>query len=173
MMEAPGGGEAVAIEPAQGLAPGVALRGMPSAVANAVFASAARRKGEGGARSELTERELAVLALVFDAKKLTQAFKLLETPGALVRHVGARSRRWVYAARGGKAWTHVADGAQEMYLCWPGHYCGCQSFFYNVVSKGDAPMCKHQLAAAIADATGAAESVEVEDQELACMLAQI
>ena len=65
MMEAPGGGEAVAIEPAQGLAPGVALRGMPSAVANAVFASAARRKGEGGARSELTERELAVLALVF------------------------------------------------------------------------------------------------------------
>ena len=83
MMEAPGGGEAVAIEPAQGLAPGVALRGMPSAVANAVFASAARRKGEGGARSELTERELAVLALVFDAKKLTQALKLLETPGAL------------------------------------------------------------------------------------------
>ena len=122
-----------------------------------------------------------MLALVLDAKKVTQALKLLETPGAIVKHVARGSRRWVYAARGGRAGgggAHAEGGAgghnaPETYLCWPGEYCGCQSFFFNVVSKGDAPLCKHQLAAAIADATGCLEATEVADAELAAMLARI
>lgn len=54
-----------------------------------------------------------------------------------------------------------------------GHYCGCYSFFYDVVSRGEQQCCKHQLAARMASSLGAYSEIEVSDEHLAVMLSKI
>ncbi|CAN7108548.1 unnamed protein product [Brassica rapa subsp. narinosa] len=62
---------------------------------------------------------------------------------------------------------------REEYLCFPGDYCGCYSFFYDVVSRGEQQCCKHQLAARLASSLGAYSEIEVSDEHLAVMLSKI
>lgn len=62
-------------------------------------------------------------------------------------------------------------GAGEVYTCWPGHYCCCQSFSFDVVSKGE-QTCKHMLAALLARALGRCNTFVVSDVELADLIEQ-
>lgn len=57
----------------------------------------------------------------------------------------------------------------EVHTCFPGHFCGCQSFFFDVVSKGELS-CKHMLAALLAQALGRCRVYEVSDVEFARLL---
>lgn len=60
--------------------------------------------------------------------------------------------------------------AREEYLCFPAHYCSCRAFQWDVISRGDQLICKHQLAARIAEATGLHASSTVSDLLLAQLL---
>ncbi|KAI4367584.1 hypothetical protein MLD38_023306 [Melastoma candidum] len=50
------------------------------------------------------------------------------------------------------------------------HYCGCYSFFYDVVNRGEQLCCKHQLAARLASSLGSCAVVNVPDDQLALLL---
>lgn len=58
----------------------------------------------------------------------------------------------------------------EEYLCFPTHYCSCRAFQWDVISRGDQLICKHQLAARLAEATGLHASSVVTDLLLAQLL---
>ena len=58
----------------------------------------------------------------------------------------------------------------EVYTCFPGHFCGCHAFMFDVVSKGAELSCKHMLAANLAHALGRCNIFEVSDAELARLL---
>lgn len=60
-------------------------------------------------------------------------------------------------------------GAGEVYTCFPGHFCGCHAFFFDVVSKGE-QTCKHMLAALLAQALGRCNVFVVSDVEHARLL---
>ena len=73
------------------------LRATPTSVADSILQSIQQRRQRGD--PSLKDADLAALAVVFDAKRLTQALKLLENQGELTRHVARQSRREVYVAR--------------------------------------------------------------------------
>ena len=58
------------------------------------------------------------------------------------------------------------QAAGEVYTCFPCHFCGCQSFFFDVVSKGE-HACKHMLAALLARSLSRCAVYEVSDAEFA------
>lgn len=61
----------------------------------------------------------------------------------------------------------VASGE---YLVLPFHYCSCHAFQYDVINRGDALLCKHILAARIAQALGLTVTIIVNDFLLAQVL---
>jgi predicted nucleic acid-binding Zn finger protein len=52
----------------------------------------------------------------------------------------------------------------DVYTVLPKLYCSCQSFQFSVIARSEAPLCKHQLAARLADAMGCTRSEVVEDE---------
>ena len=126
-----------------GVAPGPELPAM--AIADAIF-DEIRASGTETRAPELTDRHLEVLAAVFRENHLANALELVQT-GRVKRLVAERSGRSCFQVQG--------KSAREEYLVHPRHYCSCRAFQWDVVSRGDQLICKHQLAARIAQATGA------------------
>ncbi|CAJ1958515.1 unnamed protein product [Sphenostylis stenocarpa] len=62
---------------------------------------------------------------------------------------------------------------KDQYLCFAENFCGCYSFFYDVVNKGEQLCCKHQIAARLAASLGSYVEVKVSDEELAMLLSKI
>jgi hypothetical protein len=75
-------------------------------------------------------------------------------------------------SRASCAFSHQVKGhtAGEVHTCFPGHYCCCQAFFFDVVSKAEEPYCKHQLAALVAHALRLCATFVVSDTEFARLL---
>lgn len=46
--------------------------------------------------------------------------------------------------------SHRPAHLQTIHTVFPGHYCTCSSFQFDVVKSQDALQCKHQLAARLA-----------------------
>lgn len=118
---------------------------------------ALRRKQSVSAQTSLLGEELSALYALFD-KKARQSLRIVEQ-GAVTRYRATQSGRCAFRVR--------AKGPSDSYLCFPCHFCSCQSFLYDVVSKEDSFMCKHQLASRIAEATGSCKTVDVSDLTLA------
>ena len=117
--------------------------------------------GHGDARAQLTDRHLEVLAAVFRENHLASTLELVQT-GRVKRLVAERSGRSCFQVQG--------KSAREEYLVHPRHYCSCRAFQWDVVSRGDQLICKHQLAARIAQATGAYPVASVTDLLMAQLL---
>ncbi|KAJ9521095.1 hypothetical protein QJQ45_022803 [Haematococcus lacustris] len=60
--------------------------------------------------------------------------------------------------------------AADKYLVFPAHFCSCQAFFYEVVNKGEAVCCKHQLAARVSWSLQRCPVLVVSDVQLAQFL---
>ncbi|PSC73313.1 zinc finger SWIM domain-containing 7 [Micractinium conductrix] len=97
------------------------------------------------AAGSATDEQLSALHFLFDTH-VAKALQIVDQGGVWC-FVGAGSGRRVFKVQGQSA---------EAYVVFPGHYCSCQAFFFDVVSKEDAVTCKHQLAARLADALGKA-----------------
>ena len=103
--------------------------------------------------------DLAALHTLLD-RNLPRALALAEG-GGVTRFVGEASRRVVYQVRAGGQHGHGHAGparrgpgsggggttAPAAHTTFPPHYCDCDAFYFDVVHKGDAAACKHQLAA--------------------------
>ena len=60
-----------------------------------------------------------------------------------------------------------------MHTLWAlstGHYCSCHSFFWDVVSRNEQFLCKHQLAARLADVLHLYATITVGDLLLGNLL---
>jgi predicted nucleic acid-binding Zn finger protein len=106
-----------------------------------------------------TDEQLSSLHFIYGTN-LAKALQIVDQ-GGVACYVGAGSGRRVYLVHG-----HAA----EHYLVHPDHYCSCQAFFFDVVSKDEAVACKHQLAARLAAALGKAREQTVSDLHLAHLL---
>ncbi|MCO5612965.1 hypothetical protein L7F22_067238 [Adiantum nelumboides] len=98
------------------------------------------------------------------SKNLERALRILDQKG-VYRITGEPSKRVVFQVAG-------ESKSSEKYLCLPKHFCSCQSFFFDVVGRGEQLCCKHQLASRIADALGICQQAAVPDEELALLLLQ-
>ncbi|KAJ4462605.1 hypothetical protein PAPYR_594 [Paratrimastix pyriformis] len=58
----------------------------------------------------------------------------------------------------------LVQGKNSHYLTYS-HYCSCPSFMYSVISRLEVPMCKHQLAAVLAEAMGHVQERPVSEEE--------
>nr|AID60110.1 suppressor of SNI1 2 [Brassica napus]AID60153.1 ribosomal protein S14p/S29e/SSN2 fusion protein [Brassica napus] len=112
----------------------------------------------------VTEEQLSILHLLF-GKNLEKATRIIDKRG-VKKISGLPSGRSIFQVVG-------ESQKREEYLCFPGDYCGCYSFFYDVVSRGEQQCCKHQLAARMASSLGAYSEIEVSDEHLAVMLSKI
>ncbi|OQR93623.1 hypothetical protein ACHHYP_02387 [Achlya hypogyna] len=78
----------------------------------------------------------------------------------------------IVASSSGRALVRVAapshGGTNAMYICFT-HYCSCDAFYETTVHSR-LTMCKHMLAALIADATGKMQLVQVADTEFANLM---
>ena len=108
-----------------------------------------------------SDEHLSALHFLFD-KHLTKALQIVDQGGVFC-FVGEPSGR--------RAWQ-VQGQASEAYAVHPGHYCSCQAFFFDVISKAEASCCKHQLAARLAQALGRVRVTPVTDLVLAELLQQ-
>ena len=121
-----------------------------------------RASGTETRAPELTDRHLECLAFVFGEGHLANALELAQT-GRVKKLVAERSGRSCFQVRG-------RSGAKEEYLVLPRHYCSCRAFQWDVVSRGEKVICKHQLAARLAEASGAHATAIVGDLLMAQLL---
>ncbi|KAG7618328.1 hypothetical protein ISN45_At04g036020 [Arabidopsis thaliana x Arabidopsis arenosa] len=76
----------------------------------------------------VTEEQLSILQLLF-GKNLEKATRIIDKRG-VKKISGLPSGRSIFQVVG-------ESQKREEYLCFPGDYCGCYSFFYDVVSRGE------------------------------------
>ena len=74
--------------------------------------------------------------------------------------------------RGGEGTRSEKGNTQDQHLTFPNHFCACKAFAWDVVSRDEKLMCKHMLAAALAECMDYCTEVEVDDFELANLLAR-
>ncbi|KAL5710725.1 hypothetical protein ACHQM5_021255 [Ranunculus cassubicifolius] len=112
----------------------------------------------------VTDDQLSILHFLF-GKNLERATRIVDQKG-VKRISGEPSGRCVFQVVG-------ESRRKEEYLCFSEHYCGCYSFFYDIVNRGEQLCCKHQLAARLAAAVGSCVEVKVSDEQLALLLSKI
>ncbi|KAJ9561126.1 hypothetical protein OSB04_006286 [Centaurea solstitialis] len=122
-----------------------------------------RRKKEIGKRMNM-KRTMINLHTLF-GKNLERATRIVDQKG-VKRISGETSGRFIFQIIG-------ESRRKEEYLCFPEHYCGCYSFFYDIVNRGEHLYCKHQLAARLAVSLGTCDDVKVSDEQLAQLLAKL
>ena len=110
----------------------------------------------------VTDRQLELLAFVFDAKHLENSLVMYQKR-AVKKLVAVKSGRTCWQVRG-------KSGAKEEYLVFPTHYCSCRAFQWDVLSKGEQLICKHMLAVRIAEALDDYNVAEIDDALLAQLL---
>ncbi|XP_010432496.1 PREDICTED: uncharacterized protein LOC104716759 isoform X2 [Camelina sativa] len=108
----------------------------------------------------VTEEQLSILHLLF-GKNLEKATRIIDKRG-VKKISGLPSGRSIFQVVG-------ESQKREEHLCFPGDYCGCYSFFYDVVSRGE-QLC---LAARLASSLGTYNEIEVSDYHLALILSKI
>jgi hypothetical protein len=102
--------------------------------------------------------DLVALHTLFD-RNLARGLALAEG-GGVTRFVGSTSGRTVYQVRAGGGGGGHGRGSSARsdhgghhpaaHTTFPSHYCDCDAFYFDVVHRGDAAACKHQLAARLA-----------------------
>ncbi|KAL3515349.1 hypothetical protein ACH5RR_022251 [Cinchona calisaya] len=112
----------------------------------------------------VTNDQLSILHFLF-GKNLEKATRIVDQSG-VKRISGQSSGRSIFQVVG-------ESKRKEEYLCFPEHYCGCYSFFYDIVNRGEQLCCKHQIAARLAASLGACLDVQVSDEELALLLSKL
>ncbi|CAN8327362.1 unnamed protein product [Cochlearia groenlandica] len=112
----------------------------------------------------VNEDQLSILHMLF-GKNFEKATRIIDKNG-VKKISGLPSGRSIFRVVGE---SHKG----EEYFCFPRDYCGCYSFFYDVVSKGDQHCCKHQLAARLASSLCAYIEIKVSDEHLALILSKI
>jgi len=117
------------------------------------------------------------MSFLFEAN-WARALDLVDA-GLVRRVVGQESGRELFqvsSASGGRGGGGAAGGAgaghrPQSHLVFPEHFCTCHAFFYDVVARGEAALCKHQIAAQTAAALGSCVTVVVPDTLLGQILA--
>ncbi|CAL6435525.1 unnamed protein product [Bathycoccus prasinos] len=175
-------------------------RGMQNAcsignIARAIFRDI-REKKKG-----LSETDLVALECIFGETNLGRALDVASSRGGVTRFIGKKSRRTVYAVKATTTTTTTNGGGgggmngggatmnddyrgggggqqqqqqqqQQQHLTYPDHFCACKGFTWDVVSRDEKLMCKHMLAAALAESVGGCDEVEMDDAVLANVLAR-
>ncbi|KAH9563212.1 hypothetical protein CY35_05G113100 [Sphagnum magellanicum] len=114
------------------------------------------------ASATVTDEQLSMLNFLFE-KNLERALRILDQ-GGVQRVTSEPSHRTMFQVIG------ESKSAAPCYLCFPDHYCSCQSFYFDVVAKSEQIYCKHQLAAKLANALHMCKEVTMSDEELAYQL---
>ena len=163
-------------------------------IARAIFRDI-REKKKG-----LSEQDLVALECIFGETNLGRALDVASSRGGVTRFIGKKSRRTVYAVkatttttttnggggggmngggatmnddyRGGGGGQQQQQQQQQQHLTYPDHFCACKGFTWDVVSRDEKLMCKHMLAAALAESVGGCDEVEMDDAVLANVLAR-
>ena len=146
----------------------------------------------------LSEQDLVALECIFGETNLGRALDVASSRGGVTRFIGKKSRRTVYAVkattttngggggggmngggatmnddyRGGGGGQQQQQQQQQQHLTYPDHFCACKGFTWDVVSRDEKLMCKHMLAAALAESVGGCDEVEMDDAVLANVLAR-
>ena len=163
------------------------------AIARAIFRDI-REKKKG-----LSEQDLVALEYIFGETNLGRALDVASSRGGVTRFIGKKSRRTVYAVKATTTTTTNGGGGgggmngggatmnddyrgggggqqqqqqQQQHLTYPDHFCACKGFTWDVVSRDEKLMCKHMLAAALAESVGGCDEVEMDDAVLANVLAR-
>ncbi|KAL3140207.1 hypothetical protein ABBQ38_004482 [Trebouxia sp. C0009 RCD-2024] len=111
----------------------------------------------------LTDSQLSSCNFLLD-KNWGRALQIVDQGG--VRCFEAQnSKRRVYQVQG--------KTPADQYLVFPDHFCSCQAFFYEVVGRSEAPYCKHQIAARVADTCRRCPSTIVPDHVLTQILLEV
>ena len=165
-------------------------------IARAIFRDI-REKKKG-----LSEQDLVALEYIFGETNLGRALDVASSRGGVTRFIGKKSRRTVYAVKAAATTTTTTNGGgggggmngggatmnddyrgggggqqqqqqqQQQHLTYPDHFCACKGFTWDVVSRDEKLMCKHMLAAALAESVGGCDEVEMDDAVLANVLAR-
>ncbi|KAK4341280.1 hypothetical protein RND71_039781 [Anisodus tanguticus] len=112
----------------------------------------------------VSDEQLSILHFLF-GKNLERATRIIDQRG-VKRILGEPSGRSIFQVVG-------ESKRKEEYLCFAQHYCGCHSFFYDIVNRGEQLCCKHQLAARLASSLGACIDVNMSDHDLALILSRL
>ncbi|CAL5358090.1 unnamed protein product [Camellia sinensis] len=112
----------------------------------------------------VTDDQLSILHFLF-GKNFERASRIVDQRG-VKRISGEPSGRSFFQVVG-------ESRRKEEYFCFAEHYCGCYSFFYDIVNRGEQLCCKHQLAARLAASLGACVDVKVSDKQLALLLSKL
>ena len=99
-------------------------------------------------------------------RKLHHVFR--NVSGAALQLVDGRAVRRFTTSPAGRT-CYAVDASSRgtaVYHCFGG-YCSCPAFLYSVVQRRESPLCKHQLAAALAVRLGTVIDVEIADAEWA------
>ncbi|XP_052200720.1 uncharacterized protein LOC127807098 isoform X1 [Diospyros lotus] len=112
----------------------------------------------------VTDEQLSILHFLF-GKNFERATRIVDQRG-VKKICGEPSGRSIFQVVG-------ESRRKEEYFCFPENYCGCYSFFYDIVNKGEQLCCKHQLAARLAASLGACVDVMMSDKQLALLLSKL
>lgn len=106
------------------------MRGTVEAAVKAIMAAI---ESEGS----VTDEQLSALYFIFN-KNLERALRILDQGGVqhVVSHPSQRSVFQVIAE---------SKSGSNSYLCFPDHFCSCQSFFFDVVSRSDQFCCSANI----------------------------
>ncbi|KAF0694515.1 Aste57867_14597 [Aphanomyces stellatus] len=105
------------------------------------------------------DSEMALLQAASDLVERERVTRVEATPsGRTFTRVTSQSR-------------HATSGGPSFYICFP-HYCSCATFLETTVHS-KSTMCKHMLAALLADATGKLKLEFIPDVQYANMLCPV
>ena len=111
----------------------------------------------------LPDTVLSALHFMFRGGSLVQAMDLVEKHS--VSKLVSPSGRCMY---------QVVGSTGTPYTCFTtSDYCGCYSYRYSVLKRGEHPMCKHVLAIRLSDTMGLTKCQEITDKELSKIIKNI
>ncbi|KAL7125252.1 hypothetical protein ABFS83_14G104600 [Erythranthe nasuta] len=117
-----------------------------------------------GSTRSVTDDQLSILHFIY-GKNFERAVRIFDQRGVKMIS-GFPSGRSIFQVVG-------ESRRKEEYMCFAEHYCGCYSFFYDIVNRGEELCCKHQLAARLAASTGTCIDAKVSDEEFALLLSKL
>ena len=111
----------------------------------------------------LPDTVLSALHFMFPGGSLVQAMDLVEKQA--ISKLVSPSGRCMY---------QVIGSTGTPYACFTtSDYCGCYSYRYSVLKRGEHAVCKHVLAIRLSETMGLAKKQEISDNELSNFIKNI
>ena len=103
----------------------------------------------------------------FSDEVISRCIQVFETKREKIEDCATPRRllKYTFWPSGVEAWVMIGTGDQH--VLFPPHYCSCDDFYFNSVTRGVQPFCYHLIAQMLGETTRKFTSLHKSDEQYA------